>query len=183
MMAIKSIQANFLIRGMFKIMLALCACIALNTWADTENNKLLSLDIPKLQSPEKGVYISGQPDQYAFQGVAKAGVEVIVNLRPASELDWDEKSLVESLGMRYVNIPVAGANGITSENAASLSALLNELEGKSVLVHCASGNRVGALSALAEYQRNGGDVDAAIDSGKKWGLSGLENLVREKLSE
>lgn len=146
-------------------------------------DKLAAVDITNLNKPAENIYSSGQPSQEAFKGIAESGIEVVVNLRPHSELDWNEQALVESLGMAYINLPVAGAADITHENAQALESLLAELEGKQVLVHCSSSNRVGALSALTAYKKNGGDINASVDEGKKWGLTRLESLVREKLGE
>ena len=50
------------------------------------------------------------------------------------------------------------------------------------LVHCASGNRVGALIAL-QHGLESGDVDAAIAEGKRWGLTRLEPVVRNALTK
>lgn len=165
------------------------ACILLTmsvfspAWAADRTAKLAALDIPNVNKPVEAVYASGQPPQEAFKGIAELGIQVVVNLRPHSELAWNEQALVESLGMNYINLPVSGASDITHENALALDALLAKLEGKQVLVHCSSSNRVGALSALSTYQKNGGDINASVDEGKRWGLTRLEPLVREKLSE
>jgi protein tyrosine phosphatase (PTP) superfamily phosphohydrolase (DUF442 family) len=153
------------------------------TWALDQTANLATLDIANLNHPVENIFTSGQPAQEAFKGIADSGINVVVNLRPHSELDWNEQAVVESLGMTYINLPVAGAEGITNENAIALSTLLAKLEGKKVLVHCSSSNRVGALNALSAHQKNGGNIDASVDEGKKWGLTRLESLVREKLGE
>lgn len=148
-----------------------------------EHSSVTDLNISNLQHPSAHIFASGQPTEDAFPKLAKAGVQVVVNLRPHSEQDWNEQEKVESLGMSYINLPVAGAKGVTFENAKKLEGILQDLEGKTVLLHCSSGNRVGALSALNAYQKNGENIDAAIEVGQQWGLTRLEPLVREKLSQ
>lgn len=152
-------------------------------WADGVSSKLSSLEITNLQHPLENIYASGQPAEESFSALAQAGIQVIVNLRPQVEQDWNEQAVVESLGMRYINLPIAGSGGVTHDNAKKLAVILAELEGKQVLVHCSSGNRVGALTALNSFEKNDGDLNAAIDEGKKWGLTALEPFVREKLSK
>ena len=147
-----------------------------------EHVSVTDLNISNLQHPSAHIFASGQPAEDALPKLAKAGVQVVVNLRPHSEQDWNEQKKVESLGMSYINLPVAGAEGVTFENAKKLDEILKELEGKTVLVHCSSGNRVGALTALNAYQKNGENIDAAIEIGQKWGLTRLEPLVRKILS-
>src|SRR5690606_38327465 len=50
------------------------------------------------------------------------------------------------------------------------------------LVHCASGNRVGALAALRAAWLQGADEEAAIAEGRRWGLRSLETEVRSSLA-
>ena len=140
-------------------------------------------DILNLATPTENILTAGQPTQEQFQLLAKSGVKHIVNLRPADEQDWDEAAYVQSLGMEYHSIPVAGAAGVSVENAQTLDALLKNLDGQPLLVHCASSNRVGALRALTASQSEGATLEAAVSTGKEWGLKSLEPRVRDILAE
>ena len=84
--------------------------------------------------------------------------------------------------MQYHSIPVADANDITPANAEKLKQTLQSMGSEPALVHCASGNRVGALIAL-QHGLESGDVDAAIAEGKRWGLTRLEPVVRNALTK
>lgn len=145
---------------------------------------LRGADITNFRAPESGVLSSGQPTRDQLQVMAAAGVKHVVNLRtPQEEVDFDEKSAVEALGMVYHSIPVAGAGGINRDNANSLQQVLQASAGQPVLVHCATGNRVGGLMAVNAYSRNG-DLDAAIAEGARWGMTSdrLQEAVRENLA-
>jgi len=148
-----------------------------------DNAAIQNAAILNLSNPEANVFASGQPTQEQLQLLANSGVKHIINLRPSSEQDWDEAAYVKSLGMEYHNIPVAGADGVSSENAKQLNDLLGSLNGQPLLVHCASSNRVGALRALTASETNGAALESAIATGKSWGLSSLEPMVRTKLSD
>lgn len=148
-----------------------------------DNTAISNAEILNLRNPEANVFASGQPTQEQLQLLANSGVKHIINLRPTSEQDWDEAAYVKSLGMEYHNIPVAGAEGVSSENAQQLNELLSRLNGQPLLVHCASSNRVGALRALTAGETNGAPLESAIATGKSWGLSSLEPAVRAKLSD
>ena len=52
-----------------------------------------------------------------------------------------------------------------------------------VLLHCASGNRVGALLALAAVQVDGASPEAALTLGRAAGLKSLEPVVMERLAK
>jgi uncharacterized protein (TIGR01244 family) len=127
---------------------------------------------------------SGQPTEDQFRVLADSGIQHVINLRPAGEQDWDEGAFVRSLNMEYHSIPVDTADGITRDNAESLYQLLESLEGQPVIVHCASGNRVGALVALSSAEHEGLDADAAMAKGEQWGLTSprLTPVVRETLA-
>lgn len=145
-------------------------------------NLVNSAGLMNAKTPEAQVVSSGQPTQEQFQVLANAGIKHVINLRPASELDFDEKAVVESMGMMYHSLPVAGAEDVTHQNAQSLSKMLSAMSGQPVLVHCASGNRVGALMAVSAADSKGMSVDDAVAEGQRWGLTRLESAVRTTLS-
>lgn len=91
--------------------------------------------------------VGGQPDQAALKTFQEAGFTTIINLRTPAEMSFDEAALAQELGMTYTNIPVGGAADINPENAAQAKALIDAANGQ-VLLHCASGGRVGQLRAL-----------------------------------
>lgn len=164
--------------------LGLCALVltACNQDQVLDTQQIEQAEIMNLTVHEANALASGQPTEDQFRTLAENGVKHIVNLRGPDEQDWDEEALVESLGMQYHSIPVVGAEGISSENAQSLSRLLADISGEPVLVHCASANRVGALVAISAREERGMDVEAAIAEGKGWGLNQIEDRVREFLN-
>lgn len=133
-------------------------------------------------TPVDGITSAGQPDQAALAVFVEKGYVAIVDLRGEREnRGMDEKAEVESLGMDYVLLPIASEDDISFENAKKLDDLLAAYDGP-VLIHCGSGNRVGALLALRQSM-NGADDEAAIEYGKQGGLTGLEPVVRARLAE
>lgn len=128
------------------------------------------------------LHVSAQPTAEALVTLPSAGVRTVINLRPASETpDLDEKSVVEKSGMQYRSLPVAGAAGLTRENVASFDRLLAEAGEGKVLMHCASGNRVGAMMALRARWIQGKSADEALAIGRGSGLKGLEGDVKTLL--
>lgn len=146
-----------------------------------ESSQIQAVAIANQHSPKEHIISGGQPTQQQLAALKAAGVKHVINLRTAGEQGWDEAGYVQSLGMQYHAIPIAGAAGITDANAKALATLLNKLAGEATLVHCASGNRVGALIALSAAER-GQTVDEAITEGKRWGLTRLESAVRKQIA-
>lgn len=139
--------------------------------------------IPGATLPIPGVLSSGQPTLEQLERARQAGYRTVINLRSPSEpgFEW-EQAAVERLGMSYINIPVAGVKDLTRENVERLDAALRSgQEAGGVLLHCASGNRNGALLALREVWLGGASPDAALALGKTAGLKGLEGATRELL--
>jgi uncharacterized protein (TIGR01244 family) len=131
--------------------------------------------------PLEGVVSAGQPTPQELERAAAAGVRTVVNLRADGEAGFEwEAEAAERLGLRYVRIPIGGPGDLTRENAERLDAALREAQGP-VLVHCASGNRVGALLALREAWFAGRAPAAALAVGIDAGLTKLEAATREKL--
>ncbi len=142
------------------------------------------LDIPNVCTPADGLCTGGRPQPEHLQQAKERGVRTIVNLCPHSEpCGYDEPTLVQSLGMHYVNIPIAGPSDLTDANARLLASTLSEAgAGHPVLVHCASGNRVGALFALKARYVDGLGIDEALAAGRAAGLKAMEPIVRQILT-
>lgn len=142
----------------------------------------LYLDIPNCCNPSSGLCTGGRPQPADLRAACEKGVRTVVNLCPAAESPgYDEPALVQELGMTYVNIPVAGPGDLTPGNAQKLAAVMKDFGDEPVLVHCASGNRVGALFALKAHFVDGKPVEEAIADGRAHGLVALEPVVRQIL--
>ncbi len=130
--------------------------------------------------PGEGYLSTGQPTEAVLKAVADAGFAAVIDLRGAGEeRGIDEKAVVESLGMTYVSLPVPEPADATVGKAAALEQILADIEGP-VLLHCLSGNRVGALFALSA-KADGASKEEALAIGKSAGLSRWEKQIREKL--
>lgn len=139
----------------------------------------LKVAIADLREPRPDLYTAGQPAAAAWQAAAGEGVTTVINLRPAGEMDdRDERAEVTAAGLAYFELPVAGPGDINVANAMELKRLIGEAPG-AVLVHCASGNRVGALLALGEMERRDLSAERAVAFGRSAGLGSLEPRVRE----
>ena len=133
--------------------------------------------------PVDGITSSGQPDETSLKVFADSGYAVVIDMRGPDEnrgMD-DFVAAVEATGMDYVAFPVVGTGAISFDTAEKLDELLQGIDGP-VLMHCGSGNRVGAVLALRE-SLNGVDDNAAIAYGKDAGMTRLEPLVREVLEK
>jgi uncharacterized protein (TIGR01244 family) len=147
---------------------------------------LLNLDAPTLTIPgwrkaADGLYSAGQPEPAHWVALAVAGLRGVLNLRPPIEQPGrDESQEVAAAGLAYAALPIADAASLGRESAAALDQALRRLP-TPLLVHCASGNRVGALVALREAWFAGADPQTALARGRAAGLAGLEPQIRRQL--
>lgn len=144
-------------------------------------NDIIAITNAKI--PEANMLCGGQPTDSQLKQAKEQGYTTIINLRPPSEMaacGFDEAAAVASLGMRYVQIPVAGPQDLTTANAALLHDAIHAAGGP-VMIHCASGNRVGALLAIAKRHHHGLTADQAFAFGQNAGLTALASLVKTLL--
>ena len=133
------------------------------------------------RTPAPGVYAGGRIAPGDVASLREAGIRRVIDLTPDAETpDFDEASAVRAAGLDYANLPLAGPGDLTRDNVLAFDALMRDAT-QPVLVHCASGNRVGAMAALRAAWIEGKSADDAAAIGKAWGLSGLEDAVRQRI--
>ena len=133
----------------------------------------------EVRQPRPGLYTAGQPQASDWPALRARGVATVINLRTPKEMEGrDEAAEVRAAGMRYLSMPVAGADGITEANARLLRDALGAADGP-VLVHCASGNRVGGLLAVMRARLEGATGEEALEFGRQAGMSGTEARARQ----
>ncbi len=131
--------------------------------------------------PRSGLRTGGQPTLEQLDGLPAQGVRTVIDLRADDEdRGYDEAAELQRRGLRYLRLPIAGKQDLTPANAAALKRLLQE-NGDGVLLHCASGNRVGALLALMAAQEERLSPAQAMALGEQAGLKSLTPVVAEKL--
>ncbi|HEY0682276.1 MAG TPA: protein tyrosine phosphatase family protein [Steroidobacter sp.] len=165
------------------IFLSLILCFGLTQAAPAADDALIG-ELPNMRQPADNRIVSGAIDASDIGRIRAAGIKHLINLRPPEESqDLDEARIATGLGLDYHAIPIAGAQSLTKENARRLDELLEQAGDEPTLVHCASGNRVGALIAVREAWIKGQSMEAAIAEGKRWGLTSLEGEVRAALND
>jgi protein tyrosine phosphatase (PTP) superfamily phosphohydrolase (DUF442 family) len=113
------------------------------------------------------LFIGGQPTERALREMKAAGVTVVVNLRMPEEMarvGFDEKALVESLGMKYVHIPMRGSAEAPYAPVAitKFADAVKTANGK-VLLHCTVAWRASHLYGAYLIQEKGVPESMALD--------------------
>jgi len=119
-----------------------------------------------------------------FEALKALGVDTIVDLQAKPERE--EKGWVESLGMRYVNIPMIEKKYPRPEHVAEFMKLVDDPSTGEFFVHCAGGrHRTGAVGAVYRYEKYGWDYDQVYAEMKKfdfytrWGHGAFKEFVKD----
>jgi protein tyrosine phosphatase (PTP) superfamily phosphohydrolase (DUF442 family) len=138
--------------------------------------------IPRFQKVSNTLYRGAQPSDQSYPELAKLGVTTVLDLRrPEEHSTSGEAKLVESAGMRYVNVPMTGWETPTATQIAQVSAVMDT--GGVVFVHCKQGrDRTGTVTALYRIEHEGWANDRAYaearKNGLRWYFSGLNKTIQ-----
>ncbi len=132
-------------------------------------------------------YISGQPSDSMFLALKEEGLDMVINVRTPEEMEelkkggFDEEVFLDSIGIVYVNLPIGGKAGYSSEVINNINSALASSKG-SAMIHCRSAGR--ATNAWVAWLINYDDipVNSAISLGKQMQLKfNLEDLLGYEL--
>ena len=99
--------------------------------------------VPNANQASATVVTGGQPSAAHFRALKDAGVEVVLDIRdPMEPRGFDEQALMDELGLEYRVVTVSDAH-LTDQTLGAITEVMRQNDGRQVLVHCASGNRVG----------------------------------------
>ena len=148
-------------RAVISVVLGAAACMLAAAGLD---------EIEKFFRPAEGVATAAQPTTTQLAAVRDQGFRTIVNLRDPGEYDSaaEERSAV-ALGFRYVSIPVRTSEPKPEEVDAFLKVLADP-EIYPVLIHCGSGNRVGAFWFIRRVLVDGWNADDAEKEARQIGM-------------
>jgi len=127
---------------------------------------------------------AGQPTEIEFDLIAEKGFEVVINIRSKSEmLDvFDEKKIVENLGLKYFQIPVT-LETLNSKILSKFFELMEQQEDKNIFLHCRRNIRVSIILSLYQIIKLGWKKEDAFNelSEMVQVTPALDNLISEQI--
>lgn len=132
------------------------------------------------------LYRGGQPDAAGFKALRDLGVKTIVTLRTGESAEAERK-LVTSLGMTFVQIPIAqrpfGVTLPTEAITRFFEIVDNPASGK-VFLHCRRGaDRTGTFAGLYRIARQGWDSAKAYDEARGIGMRWWYFPMKDRLKD
>ncbi len=133
--------------------------------------------IPNACQPLPGVVTGGQPTEAQLAAFRAAGGEAVLDIRAPSEpRPLDEVAVAQRLGLDYTVVPVA-AGTVGDTTMERILDTLRKAKGRTVLFHCASGNRVGAALIPYLVLDEGMDEEDAVAQALRAGLKSPELMA------
>ncbi|MEP6643736.1 MAG: tyrosine-protein phosphatase [Acidobacteriaceae bacterium] len=131
-------------------------------------------DIPRFAEVTSHLYRGGQPNEKGFAGLAKMGIDIVVDARGSRR---KEREVVNKLGMKYVPIPWH-CPFPKDKTFARFLALLRDNPDKKVFVHCRLGNdRTGMMIASYRMAEQGWSAKKAQKEMQAYGFSASHHLI------
>ena len=121
------------------------------------------------------LYRGAQPKEIGFSELKLLGISTIVDLRgeDRDKIVWEKKH-AESLGMRFVHIPVSGWSPPTDEQVVQFLSLFRDSPGQKTFVHCRFGDdRTGVFVATYRMALEKWSSEEAMKEMYFFGFNGL----------
>ncbi len=137
--------------------------------------KLHLAGIPNAGKVTDVLYRGAQPKEVGLSELKMLGITTIVDLRGENreKVAWERKR-AESLGMRFVHIPVSGWSPPTDEQVAQFLSLLHDNPGQKIFVHCRFGeDRTSVFIAAYRIASEKWSAEQAIKEMYFFGFNGL----------
>lgn len=163
------------------------AAVSLGQWKTYE--QFPEVTIKNFGQMDARFYRGAQPEKEEFKELADLGIKTVIDLRNDAK-DW-EKEAVESLGMRYVNIPMSDKSYPEAGTAERFMEVVSDPETGNFFVHCRGGkHRTGAMGAVYRFNNYKWNYDQVYDEMKAfnfytflWFYKPMKNFVKDYADE
>jgi protein tyrosine/serine phosphatase len=166
--------------GAFLVVLALSAV----SFAQPAQQSFSDVKIKNFGQMDERFYRGAQPGKEDYRSLAALGIKTVIDLRDDAKAY--EQPAVESLGMRYVNIPMSDKHYPREEQIETFLKLVNDPGAGAFYVHCAGGrHRTGVMGAVYRFTKYGWNYDQVYremkdyDFYSRWGHGDMKKYVQD----
>ena len=171
-------------RNVASVILVILALTAISQAQEVSTHKSPAVKIKNFGQMDERFYRGAQPKQEDYKDLAALGIKTVIDL--TEDPKEYEKSTVESLGMKYVNIPMIEKKYPTDEATVMFLKVADDPATGKFFVHCAGGrHRTGAMGAVYRYQNYNWTFDQVYAEMKKydfytsWGHGAFKDFVKD----
>jgi protein tyrosine phosphatase (PTP) superfamily phosphohydrolase (DUF442 family) len=165
-------------------LLILTSIFSLAAMATAQEANSPKIKIKNFGQMDDRFYRGAQPKERDYKDLASLGIRTIIDLRDDPEKY--EQRVVESLGMKYVHIPMIAKKYPTPEATELFLSTVNDPSTGKFFVHCAGGrHRTGAMGAVYRYEFYNWDFEKVYTEMKQydfyttWGHGAFKDFVKD----
>lgn len=116
----------------------------------------------------QGYYRGAQPEGRDYTDLAALGIKTVINLT-SDDAQADERAMVVSAKMTYVEIPMTTHRAPTAAELEKFMSIVNDPANQPVYVHCVGGkHRTGVMTAAYRMSNEGWTADRAFEEMKQY---------------
>ena len=170
------------LRNYAGVILTVLAVTLIAQAQDAAPKKTPSIKIKNFGQLDERFYRGAQPKEKDYKDLAALGINTIIDL--TADPKPYEQSIVESLGMKYINIPMIAKKYPTEEATKMFLKFAGDPATGKFFVHCAGGrHRTGAMGAVYRFQFYNWNFEQVYAEMKKfdfyttWGHGAFKEFV------
>jgi protein tyrosine/serine phosphatase len=143
-----------------------------------------SKNLPNFHKLNDRLYRGGQPKEAGFAELKHMGIVTVINLRDNDERALKEKAIVESAGMRFINIPLDSWDRPDIKVIDEIISQIKAAENHPVFIHCKRGrDRTGMVLAIYRMTTDGWTSKHAGDEAEKYGIRWWQFKMRDFIND
>jgi tyrosine-protein phosphatase SIW14 len=169
-------------RSFGRIPFIVVAIFALTIVSQAQQVTTVKIKIKNFGQMDDRFFRGAQPKEDDYKDLAALGIKTVIDLQ--DDPKEYERPIVESLGMKYVNIPMIAKKYPTEEATNVFMKLVNDPATGKFYVHCAGGrHRTGAMGAVYRFELYKWNFDQVYKEMKQydfytsWGHGAFKDFV------
>jgi protein tyrosine/serine phosphatase len=150
----------------------------------SHHTNLTNVEIKNFGQMDERFFRGGQPKEEQYEQLAALGIKTVIDL--TDDPKSYEKSSVEALGMRYINIPMSDKKYPQTAQIDEFLKLVDDPSTGKFYVHCAGGrHRTGVMGAVYRFNHYHWNFDQVYKEMKdydfytRWGHGDMKKFVQD----
>lgn len=163
---------------------AMLALAVVSQGQELNNANSTAVKIKNFGQMDERFYRGAQPKEQDYKDLAAIGIKTVIDLTDKPK--EYEKAMVESLGMKYVHIPMIAKKYPTAEATQTFLKVAGDPTTGKFYIHCAGGrHRTGAMGAVYRYQFYNWNFEQVYKEMKQydfytsWGHGAFKDFVKD----
>jgi protein tyrosine/serine phosphatase len=151
---------------------------------ETHGQPADSKSLPNFAKVNDKLYRGAEPKKEGIAELKALGIKTVIDMGHGIEDSKEERSWVESAGMKYINIHL---HNWMKSKPEDIDAILKEVESagnQPVFLHCKRGSdRTGSVVAIYRMKNDGWLPNQAIDEAKTYGMGWWQIWMKDFVND